>query len=84
MYITCHVFVTTKDGHTLKLNGPQEAVGQIELALQHAGARWNSTVDTWDFGYYPDTPRRFVNPDNYETINAKEARIAARRKAGCQ
>lgn len=52
---TCKVNVTGKDGGEVEMSGDPGTIALIERALAYAGARWNTDVQCWDFGFY-NTP----------------------------
>ena len=55
------VFVTHKNGDVAFIQGHANVVRQMEIMLQKAGARWNPNVETWDFGFYTDTPSKIID-----------------------
>lgn len=50
-------YITTRTGSVAKIIGSAAAVNRVIRALRQAGARWNPTVETFDFGFYDDTPK---------------------------
>jgi hypothetical protein len=56
------VYVTGADGSEAKVIGQGKALDSLERALAFMGARWNNSVETWDFGYYSETPKPDARP----------------------
>lgn len=64
MSMTWTTYLTAEDGSSATISGDIEAVTAIERALEKAGARYNESVGTWDFGFYRDTPRTKIMQDS--------------------
>lgn len=52
-----YIYITAKNGSDCRIEGDDAAVTAVIKACQKAGARYNREVCTWDFGFYPETPK---------------------------
>ena len=54
------IYVTDKSGAEATVTGDEKAIDTIVAALKAAGAMFNTTVETYDFGYYDNRKQKEI------------------------